>query len=245
MFNNPEAIALVMGLLVLQAFQLPVEIEAVEGALAKIERVMPETLLEQVRALQEAIIFSAAPPPTLLQPRFVSVLSVAVHQRQCTRLRYANFSGDESTRLFDPYGIVYDKGYWYTAGYCHLREGLRTFRIDRIVDIEAQDQSFERPMDFDALQYVHTALANMPANYPVEVMLHATLEQVRRILPPSAGTFEETASGVIWRREIHDLSSLAHQLLRLDFAVTIRQPIELRDTLRQLAEKAHQLATST
>lgn len=242
MFNNPEAIALVLGLLVLQAFQLPVEIEAVVGALAKIERVMPETLLEQVRALQEAIIFSAAPPPTLLQPRFVSLLSVAAHKGQRLFLRYATFSGDESARLFDPYGIVYHQGYWYTAGYCHLRGDIRTFRIDRMVDIEPRDQSFERPMDFDALNYVHTALANMPGTYAVEILLHATIEQVRQVLPPAAGTFEETASGVIWRREVYDLSSVAHLLLRFDFPVTIQQPVELRDKMRQLAEKALRLS---
>jgi predicted DNA-binding transcriptional regulator YafY len=63
MFNNTEAIALVLGLLVIDAFELPVEIAAIEGALAKIERVMPETLLDQVRALQAAITFSASPPP--------------------------------------------------------------------------------------------------------------------------------------------------------------------------------------
>lgn len=244
MFNNPEAIALVLGLLVLQAFQLPVEIEAVEGALAKIERVMPETLLEQVRALQEAIIFSAAPPPTLLQPRFVSLLSVSAHKRLRVLLRYMTFSGDESTRLFDPYGIVYHQGYWYTAGYCHLREDLRTFRIDRIVAIEERDQSFERPIDYDVLQHVHTTLANMPGTYPIEIEFQATMQQVHQVLPPAAGTFEETASGVIWRREIHDLDSIAHRLLRLDFPVIIHQPVELRERLRQLAEKALRLSGS-
>ncbi len=193
---------------------------------------------------EEAIIFSTAPPPTLLQPRFVSLLSVAAHKGQRVFLRYMTFSGDESSRLFDPYGIVYHQGYWYTAGYCHLREELRTFRIDRIVDIEQRDQSFERPIDFDALQHVHTVLANLPGTYPVEVVLQATMEQVRQVLSPATGSFEETASGVIWRREVYDFDSVAHLLLRLDFPVTIRQPVELREKMRQLAEKALRISSS-
>lgn len=242
MFNNAEAIALVLGLLSMHAFQLPAEVAAIEGTLAKIERVLPETLLDQVRALQETITFNVAPPPTLLQPGFVSLLSVAVYKRQRLFLRYLAFNGDESARLFDPYGIVYYRGYWYTAGYCHSRKGLRIFRIDRIVTIEQQDQSFERPVEFDVLQHVHEAFATMPGTYTIEIVLQTTMEQVRQVLPPAAGTFEETASGVIWRRKVYDLDSTAHLLLRLDFPVTIRQPAELRERLQRLAEKALGLA---
>jgi predicted DNA-binding transcriptional regulator YafY len=238
MFNNTEAIALVLGLLVIHAFELPVEIVAIEGALAKIERVMPETLLEQVRALQSAITFSASPPPVTLQPSFVSLLSVAVQKGQCVFLRYLTFSGVESARLFDPYGIVYHMGYWYTAGYCHLRKDLRTFRIDRIVAIEALDQSFERPPDFNVLQHVLISLATMPGPYPVEIVLQGKMEQVSQILSPTAGILEETEAGIIWRCEAYELDWIPHVLLRFDFPVTIRQPAELRERMQQLAEKA-------
>lgn len=244
LFNNSEAIALVLGLLVIRAFQLPVEIAAIEGALAKIERVMPETLLDQVRALQAAITFSASPPPAQLQPGFVSLLSVAVQKGQRLFLRYLAFSGAESARLFDPYGIVYHMGYWYLSGYCHLRNDLRTFRIDRIVAIEEIDQSFERPTDFNALQHVLNALATMQGAYPVEVVLHGTIEQVRQILAPTAGIFEETESGIIWRRETYELDWIAHLLLRFDFPVTICQPAELREMMQQLAERALRMVRS-
>lgn len=238
MFNNAEAVALVLGLLMMRAFQLPVEIAAIEGALAKAEQVMPETLLDQVRGLQAAITFSATPPPISLQPSFVSRLSVAVHRGHRVFLRYLAFSGDESSRLFDPYGIVYHNGYWYTAGYCHLRNNLRIFRIDRIVALEQLNQPFERPVDFNTLQYVYSALATMPGTYQVEIVLHGPIEQVRQLLPPAAGTLEETPSGIIWRREVYELESIAHLLLRFDFPVTICQPTELGEIMRQLARKA-------
>ncbi|GAB4519210.1 MAG: YafY family protein [Anaerolineae bacterium] len=238
MFNNAEAIALVLGLLVIHAFELPVEIAAIEGALAKIERVMPETLLEQVRALQSAITFSASPPPVTLQPGFVSRLSVAVKKGQRVFLHYLAFSGEESARPFDPYGLVYHMGYWYTAGYCHLRKDVRTFRIDRIVAIEELDQAFERPSDFNVLQRVLITLATMPGAYTVEIVLQGKMEQVRQVLSPTAGTLEETEAGIIWRRKAYELDWIAHVLLRFDFPITIRQPAELRERMQQLAEKA-------
>ncbi|MDX2137165.1 MAG: YafY family protein [Chloroflexota bacterium] len=242
MFNDAEAVALTLGLLMLRAFQLPVEMAAIEGALAKTERVMPEKLLEQVRALQEAITFSVAPSPAPFQPRFVSVLSTALQQHKRVFLRYQAFSGDTSARAFDPYGVVCHQGYWYTSGYCHLREHLRVFRIDRIVALDPLDQPFERPTDFDAVQHVLSALALMPGMYAVEIVLQGTMEQVRGVLNAGAGTFEETADGIIWRRETHELNWIAHVLLHFDFPVTIRQPTELRKMMQELATKAVRMA---
>src|SRR4030095_5586999 len=54
MFPDSEAVALTLGLLAIRAFQLPVDVAAIEGALTKTERVMPEKLFHQVRSLQEA-----------------------------------------------------------------------------------------------------------------------------------------------------------------------------------------------
>src|SRR4030095_14443401 len=82
MFTDAEPVALTLGLLAIREFRFRVDVAAVEGALAKTERVMPEKFLHQARALQEAITFNVAPPPVLLQNDFVSILSSAVQQRR-------------------------------------------------------------------------------------------------------------------------------------------------------------------
>lgn len=238
MFNNTEAVAIVLGLLMMRAYQIPVEIAAIEGTLAKIERVIPETLLDQVRGLQTAITFNLSPAPTQLQPHFLPLLSTAVRQRNRVFMRYLAFSGSQSARLFDPYGIVYHIGYWYTVGYCHLRQGLRTFRIDRIVNVEQLDQHFEPPTDFDPLQHVLDTLATMPGTYPVEIVLHGKMDQVRQVLSPTAGTLEEIEDGILWHRETHELNWIAHVLIQFDFPVTIRQPAKLREMMQDLGARA-------
>ncbi|ABX03361.1 WYL domain-containing protein [Herpetosiphon sp.] len=238
MINPTEALALVLGLRMIHALQFPVDATAIEGAIAKLERVMPTILLDQVRAFQEAITFHVAPPPALLQPSIVASLSVAVHTRQQVWLSYQTYNGDASVRVFDPYGIVYYQGYWYSVGYCHQRNDLRTFRIDRIQELKLLNQSFERPQDFDALHHMHTTLATMAGPYAVEIVFAATMEQVRHVLPPAAGTFEQSEVGIIWRRETYELTSIAHRLLQIDLPATIRQPSELKAMMHQLAAKA-------
>src|SRR5690349_546301 len=44
MFNDAEAVAITLGLLAIREMRFPVDVAAVEGALAKTERVMPEKL---------------------------------------------------------------------------------------------------------------------------------------------------------------------------------------------------------
>ena len=74
MFTNEEAVALVLGLHVIREFQFPVNIVAIEGAVAKTERVLPESLLQQVRALQSSITFNVSnyggTPPTIARQQY-------------------------------------------------------------------------------------------------------------------------------------------------------------------------------
>ena len=55
MFTEEEALALTLGLLAVRRLGLTVAAPAVEGALAKIERVLPQILQERVRAVQETL----------------------------------------------------------------------------------------------------------------------------------------------------------------------------------------------
>lgn len=242
MFTDDEAVSLTLGLLAIREFHFPVNVEAIEGALAKTERVMPEKLLMQARALQEAIVFNVLAPSVRLQNDFVVTLSSAVQQRKQLYLRYLSFQGEASERAFDPYGIVFHDGYWYTSGYCHLRQDLRTFRIDRIVEIEPLEESFERPADFDVLAHVLNSLASIPGPYQVEVLLQTSLEQAQQVIPSAFGTLEETAEGIVLRRAVRRLEWMAYILIGLDFPVVVIQPEELRDLLRGTAKKLLQMA---
>lgn len=241
-FTDEEAVALVLGLLAIREYRFPVEAAAVEGALAKTERVMPERLLDQVRALQEAISFYVSPPPDQPHSDVITALSTAIQQRHTVHLDYRSWAGKETEREFDPYGIVLNEGYWYTAGYCHLRRDLRTFRLDRIGALEPTDRPFERPEDFDVLGHVLTSVAMMPGTNQVEVVLETTMERARQVLPPIMGTLEPSEDGVIFRRAAYQLEWIAHVLIAADFPVRVRQPDELRDRFRQIAARALRLA---
>ncbi len=128
------------------------------------------------------------------------------------------------------------------AGYYHLRQDLRTLRLDRMVALDSMEGTFERPADFDALGQVLASLATMPGTYPVEVLLHTPIENARRVIPPATGTIEEAQEGVILHRSAAQLKWVAGFLLSLDFPVRVLQPPELRAILLKVATKARRIA---
>lgn len=241
MFTDAEAISLTLGLLAMREFRFPVDVAAVEGALAKTERVMPEKLLNQARALQEAITFKVWLPSVQLENDSVAILSSAVQQRLQVLLRYQAWGGEVTERAFDPYGIVFNEGYWFTSGYCHLRQDLRTFRLDRIVALKPLEESFERPADFDALGHVLGSLARMSGSEEVEILMKTSLEHARQITPPEMGTLHETEEGVILRRAATQMKWIVYFLIGLDVPVVVLQPESLREQLRGLAANLLQM----
>jgi predicted DNA-binding transcriptional regulator YafY len=236
-----------LGLRVIREFQFPVQSVAIEGAVAKTERVLPEPLLQQMHAVQSAITFNVSndgggPPPPLHDDKTLIVLSTAAQERQRVEFVYRSWRDEVTERRFDPYGVVYNEGYWYTAGYCHLRQDVRTFRLDRIQSIAQHDEPFDDPGSVDLLGYVLSAIAKVPGSYQVDVLLRTTLDMAQAHIPRYLATLETCAEGILMRREASNLEWVAMLLLSFDFPVEVKQPDELRSILRRIADTAHRIA---
>jgi hypothetical protein len=79
-----------------------------------------------------------------------------------------------------PMGSPIHRGFWYTIGYCHLRQGERLFRLDRITHLKMTSETFPPPLNFSTLQAIQQALASVPRTWQVEVWLHTTLPEAER-----------------------------------------------------------------
>src|SRR5690242_2562921 len=190
-FSEDESLALTLALLLAREQGLAQTSPAVESVLAKLERVLPQATREHIQAVEQTVIverkaFLAAPSASA-----VAMLSAAVQTGQCVRLRYRAASADVTERVFDPYGVVYYAGFWYTIGYCHLRKAQRLFRLDRIGQVEATSETFAPPVTFDAFDAVQRALAAVPSVWQIEVWLETTLEDVQRQTGAPKAWFEE------------------------------------------------------
>ena len=161
------------------------------------------------------------------------------------RLRYRAAGQDETERDVDVYGLAYRGGGWYAVGHCHLRKDLRSFRLDRVLAVEALPASFGRPEGFDVLGYLKTAIAGLPRAFAVEVLLHTDLATARRSVFVEMGLPEATPRGVRLVVQADDLEWVARELARLPFGFRIVKPAALKRALAEHARALLALAGST
>ena len=237
MFTNDEATALTLGLMAARQLGLADAAPAVESALAKVERVMPGMLRKQVRSLSDTIALDLRRAFGQPNGQVVLTLSTAAQSQHQVHMRYQSAKDDVTERDFDTYGLAFRYGSWYAAGWCHLRRGLRSFRLDRVLDAQPLEAHFERPVGFDVMAHLAESMKLLPRKHPVEVFIRAPLERVQLELPEDAFLLEPHEDGVLMRGRSDDLNWLAHNLARLSYTFVIREPAALRDAVREHAQQ--------
>jgi predicted DNA-binding transcriptional regulator YafY len=235
MFTDDEALALSVGLLAARGLGLAEAAPAVASAQAKLERVMPANLRRRLRAVDETVSLDLSRPFPPADNAALATLTAAAQARRRVALCYRTASSEESERDFDPYGLAYREGCWYAVGWCHLRRGLRTFRLDRIRSVRPLETGFTRPEGFDALAHLVSSVATLPRRHAVEVLLATDLATARRELFATLGLLEPAGEGVLLRGQADDLAWFARELARLPFPFEVVRPPELGEALRELA----------
>lgn len=244
MFNDDEALALTIGLLVARRLGLAAAAPAVEGALAKVERVLPAAVRGRVEAVNETLSIDLPASEVVVAGAILGALSHATKHNQPVWMRYSGREG-YNERLVEPYGVVYHGGRWYAVGYCHLREERRVFRVDRIEAIQPRDGTFAPPPPFDLVEYVRNSFAAIPDRWSVAVTLDLTLEEARRRTPPGLAVLEAHQSGVLLRSSIHDLDWMARVLVGLNCRIVALEPAELRVAFQRLALELYALGNDS
>jgi len=234
-FTEDEALALTLSLLVARESGVVTAAPAFVGVLAKVARVLPAATRAHIQAVEQTVAFERGSATTAPSGLAVMVLSSAIQRGRRVVLRYRSARAELTERAFDPYGIAYHRGFWYTIGYCHLREGQRLFRLDRIVHIQMTSETFPPRLNFPALEAVSQALASVPRVWQVEVWLATTLAEAEAQTRQPKACFEEANGGVLLRVDVEDLPWMARLLAGLGLPFIIHRPRELCDVVRQYA----------
>ncbi|GGY97172.1 helix-turn-helix transcriptional regulator [Streptomyces poonensis] len=235
---NDEALAVVLGLLAAERLGMGTAAPAGAGALAKIERVLPHALREPLAAMRETLSFTAnavtgqAPGTDVLL-----ALGQASRARTTVGISHESWRQEHTERDIDPYGVVFHTGRWYVVGHDHLRDSLRTFRIDRITSVTPRPHRFTAPDGFDPVTHLTSTLAQGSYRWQVEVTVHGPLDAIARRLPHSAVTLTDHPTGVLLHAQAERLDGMARLLASLEWPFTIHHPDELRRALKDLADQ--------
>jgi predicted DNA-binding transcriptional regulator YafY len=239
MLTDDEAVAVALGVQAAGRLGLSGSADAVEGALVKIHRVLPDGLRRRVEALEATLDFtSRATRSAPVRGDTVLLLADVIRRRRRVRGTYRSFSGDETRRELSPHGLVVHSGRWYLAAHDHLRDDLRTFRVDRMRRLRViTEAAVDPPEGFDAVAYVSTSLARVPWRWEVEVLLELPVGEAARRVPATLAELVDEDGATILRMRVGSLDWTASVLAGLGCGFSIRKPDELRASVRALGER--------
>ncbi len=176
-YSVAEALALILAARAARQFA-GVPQRDLSLAITRLSSVIPGEL----RAMVEQIASDGVGESDPHREDILSRCSQAISAEHSLNVVYAAASanGQETERRIDPYAIFpYDRS-WHVVGYCHLREGVRVFKVDRIRSLAQTGSSFDRPPDFDLEEFLSTGWGLMRGlHLPVE-------EVVLRFRPPAS-----------------------------------------------------------
>jgi predicted DNA-binding transcriptional regulator YafY len=255
MLSDDEAVAVVLGLVAADRLGLAAAAPATAAAEAKIARVLPPPLADRLVALRESLGFTMRRPEPPLPgsatdgdpPDADTLLTLGAATRAHERLTltYRTRTLRTTRRDLDPYGLVFHGPRWYVVGHDHSSGEIRSFRVDRILGVEAAGTTFEPPPGFDAVAHVTRQWAGLPWQWEIEVLIEAEVAEVRRRVPATTAEVTETAGGVRLHCRAHNLPGMAQMLAGLGWPFTILQPDELRDEVVEHAARLMRYATRT
>ncbi|MCZ7588288.1 MAG: YafY family transcriptional regulator [Gaiella sp.] len=239
MLSDDEAVVVVLGLIAARRQGLDSDAGAADGALAKIHRVLPDPLRRRVEALETALGFTATPRSGApVAGDTVLLLADAVRRGRRVRTAYKAYSGERTRRDLSPFGLVVHAARWYLAAHDHLRDDLRTFRIDRMSRTTLLGTAaVPAPDGYDAVEHVSRSLARVPWGHDVRVLLDLPVDRAARRLPPTLAELVEADGGTLLKMRVDSLDWMAGTLASLGCGFTILSPDELRASVRELAAR--------
>jgi predicted DNA-binding transcriptional regulator YafY len=236
-FTPEEAVALTLGVGLVEAMWGALYREAATAALAKLNTVLPDEQRAQIAWAQRSLVATGMNRANLIEisPHLEKLRQAIREQRQIHLVYRGAHPAPPGLRPVDPYALVHRWGWWYLVGFCHLRGALRSFRVDRMAAVDLTTIGFEIPGDFDVHAYLAKELQTQP------------LQRVRLRFSPQAAaaaqqnrsfweTIEEQPDGaVIVSMLTPELSWAASTVLAYGPIVTVLEPPELGSLVREWA----------
>lgn len=223
-----------------------------QQAVRKLLRALPSPFRADAAAAAEAVRLDAGSwgEQRRSRPEVVDVVQQAVIDRRQVRVDYTNRTGQVSTVLLDPLGLVAKDDLWYLLATREDGPDVRTYRMDRVASAEVTAQPANRPEGFDLAREWQRVVSYVEGR---RARVRATVLVRRRhlwVLRDHFGTYldvigDAPAASDEERIEVslaaHTARSLAEQLAGWGSMIEVTGPEDVR---RELARIGTELAAA-
>lgn len=237
--SQGELFALILGARMLESYAGSTYANELRSSLTRLSERLPEqTWVDLQQIADEKILFRAG-AETYINPKIWSQLVEACRSSRQVRMQYFTASRNaESERIIDPYLLhVYRGTNPYLIGFCHLRQAIRWFRVDRIQSLQILKTKFTRDPNFNAKEHLDKIFqAEVGEGKPVTVAIWfdaPTAPYIKERRWHSTQQIEEHSDGsVTLRMVVTGLNDLKRWVLGYGKGAIVKEPSELVQLVR-------------
>lgn len=197
-----------------------------ETALEKISGGLPPHLRDHLQTMSRMIAFFPAQQRLNWDAPHLGEILSAIEQKHSIRIRYRAYQAtqDGESRV-DSYHITYAEGAWYVYGYCHLVHDMRSFRLNRIKKLDILDTTFEER-------------SILKENKPVILVRVRFADHILgHVLESPRYALVRQESWGVMRFEVHKLEEIRNWLFGFGANAEVLEPQELRDWMKNEAQR--------
>lgn len=172
---------------------------------------------------------------------WLETLAESVEHRKRVKVLYRKPGDSETERRVDVYGYAWRRGHWIFVGFCHLRDALRLFLLERVRSLvpapaERKKPDYEIPEDFDIRDWSRQE----PWAYLVheareaQVRFRGSLARIADQLLPGAALATLPDNSRVARLSVRNLRGLVRQVLAWGPEAEVLSPTEAREMAREM-----------
>lgn len=236
-FDDDEVVAVAVGLRAASGVAISGVEQAAVQALAKIEQVLPLRLRRRVSALDAAVVSlrRAQGGEETVAPGALVALAAACRDHGEVEFLYPRPDGGDLRRWVQPHQLLSAGSRWYLIAWDLGRDDWRTFRLDRLREVEPTGARFA-PRDIpggDAAAYFSASVASLTPTADALVVVGAPYGQVTEALSSVAHTLiDDGAESCTLRLRADSLDPLLVVVAQL----AVRWPVRVIEPAELVAE---------
>jgi len=218
----------------------------VDATFTKLSAVLPRALAEQVRKTMD---WMQKLPKDEKHLRILATVAEAwVSQRQL-KITYRPLVAQKAMeRVIEPYYIepAAPGHASYVIGYCHLKDSIRTFKIERIEVAELTSETYVIPPDFDANEYLGSSWGIVVEEEVKTIRLRIEDPEIMRLMSetiwhPSQVLEKQKDGSMIMTLKVTDTYELLSWILGWGEKLEVLEPPEIREAIIETADAVRQL----
>ncbi|MEU0136867.1 WYL domain-containing protein [Streptomyces sp. NPDC006296] len=160
------------------------------SALLKLRQILPARMAKRLESLDATVEHTARCETPRAPADVLLLLASLCRASERATLTYRDAQGTTTVRCVDPYRLVHTGVHWYFVARDVEHATWRTFRADRVVDVESTGEAVDLGDAPDAAQLVSDTITRTGYPFFARVRLPLSFDDSRRLVAPIVATHE-------------------------------------------------------